>query len=286
MMRCLYSDAWLLDMTTYAIGDVQGCFSQLQQLLTQLDFQAGRDTLWLVGDLVNRGPDSLAVLRYARSLGEHARVVLGNHDLHLLAVYEGLAKIHRDDTLASVLAADDVADLMHWLRQQPLMHRDQGMAMVHAGLLPAWSVAEALGYAHEVQAALRGPDYRDFLGRMYGNQPVRWHEGLTGMDRLRLIVNSMTRMRMVTLDGDIDLQFKGERDDAPANLLPWFAHPQRRSVDTPIICGHWSALGLHQQDNIHAIDTGCLWGGALTALQLDNGAITQLPCPVTVSPVW
>ena len=265
-------------MATYAIGDIQGCFGPFQQLLRQIEFNPGRDTLWLTGDLVNRGPESLEVLRWVVRHSNKVQIVLGNHDLHLLAVAEGFGKVRSDDTLLDILNAGDGKLLLDWLRCQPLMIEQQGFAMVHAGLLPEWTVDRAMGLAEEVEDSLSGPRHREFLSRLYGNKPTRWSDELKGIDRLRLVVNAMTRMRLVTRDGELDLAFKGELDKAPANLLPWFDAPGRRSAGTPIVCGHWSALGLYITEDILSIDTGCLWGGSLTALRLEDRQVFSLPC--------
>lgn len=265
-------------MATYAIGDIQGCYTPFMQLLRQIEFTPGRDTLWLTGDLVNRGPQSLEVLRWAYQHQDCAQMVLGNHDLHLLAVSEGFGKIHRDDTLLDVLHAADGKVLLDWLRCQPLMVADRHRAMVHAGLLPEWSIDRALGLAEEVEDELAGKHYHRFLGKLYGNKPARWSDDLKGMDRLRIIVNAMTRLRFVTRDGEMDLSYKGEREGAPEQLVPWFDVPGRKSAGTPIVCGHWSALGLYLTEDVLAIDSGCLWGGSLTALRLDDGQVYSLPC--------
>jgi bis(5'-nucleosyl)-tetraphosphatase (symmetrical) len=265
-------------MATYAIGDLQGCYEPLQRLLDRIRFDAARDRLWLVGDLVNRGPDSLATLRCVHALGEAALTLLGNHDLHLLAVAEGFAKLKRDDTLEDVLTAPDREVLLEWLRHQPLMHYEAGYAMVHAGLLPSWSVTHALELAAEVEAALRASNYRSFLARMYGNQPARWDEDLTGHDRLRVIVNAMTRMRVCTADGTMEFAHKGKPGGMPKGYLPWFAVPDRRSLDTTVIFGHWSALGLVLEPNVVGLDTGCVWGRQLTALRLEDRQLFQVEC--------
>ena len=228
-------------MATYAIGDLQGCYQPLLRLLDSFSFDARRDDLWLVGDLVNRGPDSLKILRFVRQLGERAVCVLGNHDLHLLAVAAGHAKLRKDDTLDEVLRANDRAELIDWLRQRPLMHRRGGHSMVHAGLLPQWSVDDALALAHEVEQALRAPDYPDLLANMYGNEPDHWEASLTGFARLRVIVNAMTRMRVCSVEGRMDLQFNGEPKDAPPGMLPWYDVPPQASRDASVIFGHWSA---------------------------------------------
>lgn len=265
-------------MATYAIGDIQGCFSEFQQLLRLIDFSASRDHLWLTGDLVNRGPDSLAMLRWAFEHQDAITMVLGNHDLHLLAVSEGFGKVHPDDTLLDIVDAADGKLMLGWLRQQPLMHTGEGYAMVHAGLLPEWSIRQALRLAAEVEQELAGPNYRAFLGKMYGNKPTRWNDELKGIDRLRMIVNVMTRMRLLTQEGELDLAFKGELPEAPPHLRAWFDAAAPRWADTPLICGHWSALGLRLDEHVLALDTGCLWGGALTALRLSDRQVFQLPC--------
>ncbi len=216
-------------MPTYAIGDVQGCFQPLCGLLEQIEFDAARDRLWFVGDLVNRGPDSLATLRFVKGLGQAAVCVLGNHDLHLVAVAEGHAKLRKDDTLEPTLEAPDRDGLLAWLRSRPLMHAEGEFAMVHAGLLPAWTISRALDLAHEVEEELRAPTYDSLLARMYGNEPSRWSEKLAGYARLRVIVNAMTRMRVCTRDGSMDLRYKGDSAELPAGLLPWFAVPARAS---------------------------------------------------------
>jgi len=263
-------------MATYAIGDVQGCYDELQALLARIGFDAANDRLWFVGDLVNRGPKSLEVLRYVRSLGDRAAVVaLGNHDLHLLCLAEGLAKPREDDTLDAVLSAPDAVALVGWLRERPLMHREGGWVMVHAGLLPQWSIEKALVLAGEVEAALRAPNYREFLANLYGSKPAHWNDALEGWDRLRVIVNAMTRMRFCSPEGLMDFHVKS--DKAPAGFVPWFeARPPRE--EPRIVCGHWSALGLRLTARISALDAGCVWGGSLAALRLDDGALVQLPC--------
>jgi bis(5'-nucleosyl)-tetraphosphatase (symmetrical) len=265
-------------MSIYAIGDLQGCFAPLQTLLNKIHFDADHDELWFVGDLVNRGPDSLACLRFVKSLGERAVTVLGNHDLHLLCVAEGAETSKRGDTLDDILHAPDRADLLDWLRRQKMMHAAYGYTMVHAGLLPQWSVAQALVLAREVESALCGDNYREFLRVMYGNQPDAWHDSLAGYERLRVITNAMTRLRFCSADGRMDFAAKGEISSAPAGYLPWFEVPDRDSADTPIICGHWSALGLRVEKNFIALDTGCLWGRALTAMRLEDREVFTVSC--------
>lgn len=265
-------------MATFAIGDVQGCYRELRQLLDLVRFDPEKDRLWLVGDLVNRGPDSLAVLRFVKGLNEAVRMVLGNHDLHLLMVAEGCSRLHRNDTLQDILDAPDRDDLLHWLRQQKLLHMERNHVMVHAGLLPSWSVEQAALHAKTAEAALRGEDFREFCSRMYGNQPNHWDDSLEGYDRLRVVINAMTRMRICTPDGRMDFTYKGPLEDIPANYLPWFDAPGRVSRDAIIVCGHWSALGLRIRENLIALDSGCLWGGNLTAIRLEDRQVFQVPC--------
>ena len=265
-------------MSTYAIGDVQGCFQALQGLLERIAFDPKRDRLWFVGDLVNRGPDTLATLRFVKGLGNSAVSVLGNHDLHLIAVAEGHAALRRDDTLDETLNAPDCAELVAWLRQRPLMYADGGCAMVHAGLLPSWTITQAQELAREVESALRAPHYASVLARMYGNEPDRWNNRLKGYARLRVIVNAMTRMRVCTREGVMQLRYKGDSASLPAGVLPWFAVPGRASSTTPIIFGHWSALGLVLEPNVIGLDTGCLWGRKLSALRLEDRQLVQFSC--------
>jgi bis(5'-nucleosyl)-tetraphosphatase (symmetrical) len=269
-------------MATYAIGDIQGCYEELRQLLDRLAFDPASDRLWLVGDLVNRGPDSLAVLRLVRSLGEAAITVLGNHDLHLLALWQNRHRHFKNtDSLAPVLRAEDGDELLDWLRRQPLMYYDveRDLALLHAGLPPQWDIPTALACAGEVETMLRGEDFHEFMQHMYGNKPSRWSEKLHGWDRMRFIVNCFTRLRYCNAKGELDFKHKDQPGgQEAAGLLPWFQIPQRRSRQTRIIFGHWSTLGLYQQDQVHAIDTGCLWGGELTALNIDTLETTSLPC--------
>lgn len=264
-------------MADYAIGDLQGSLAPLERLLSRIAFRPGQDRLWLTGDLVNRGPDSLGCLRLVKTLGSSARVVLGNHDLHFLCVEAGATSTRPGDTLDDILAAPDRHELSSWLRGLPLMVSEAGWSMVHAGLLPQWTEAEALKHAAEVSAQLTAPAYRDFLARMYGDQPDRWDDELIGMDRWRLIVNAMTRMRVCDPDGRMRLRFKGEPQDAPSGTLPWFDVSGRRTAASRIICGHWSALGLRLREDLVAVDTGCLWGRALTAVRLHDQTVFQVP---------
>jgi bis(5'-nucleosyl)-tetraphosphatase (symmetrical) len=262
-------------MAIYAIGDVQGCYSALRRLLDKCAFDPARDRLWLVGDLVNRGPHSLAVLRFVKSLGTRAITVLGNHDLHLLVVAAGYAKPHHGDTIDAILRARDRDELLHWLRHQKMMHRAHGWAMVHAGLLPQWSIKKALALAAEVEAALRGDEHDEFLRHMYGNKPDRWRDSLRGYDRLRVITNVMTRLRLCTVEGRLEFAHKGSPVEPPHGYMPWFKVPRRRHRQMPVIFGHWAALGLYTGSNVFAIDTGCVWGRELTALRLSDRSIVQ-----------
>jgi len=265
-------------MATYAVGDIQGCFASLQALLEKCSFSPEFDRLWLVGDLVNRGPRSLETLRFVKGLGDRAVTVLGNHDLSLLMAAEGFGKRHRSDTIDDILAAPDRDELLHWLRYQRLMHVQGDYAMVHAGLLPAWSVAEARALAGEVEQALQAENYWEFLANMWGSEPGAWDSSLTGWPRLRVIVNAMTRMRFCSPAGEMDFKAKGELSQAPAGYLPWFEVPGRRSAATVLVTGHWSALGLRLEPNLLALDSGCLWGGKLSALRLEDRALFQVDC--------
>ena len=262
-------------MSTYAIGDVQGCFDELEALLARIGFNPLHDRLWFVGDLVNRGPKSLQVLRYVKSLGDRAIVVLGNHDLHLVTQFEGFERKRGDDTFEDVLRAPDAKVLVDWLRARPMMHVEGRYALVHAGLLPGWSIGKAKALAGEVEQALRAPNYREFLGNMYGSKPERWEDALRGWDRLRVIVNAMTRMRFCTLDGTMDFYAKG--DTPPKGYLPWFS--ARPPDGHTLVVGHWSALGLKLTEHLAALDTGCVWGGSLTALRLEDRWLAQVPSP-------
>lgn len=263
-------------MATYAIGDIQGCYHAFTALLSRLQFNPKQDKLWLVGDLINRGSGSLEVLRWCYQHQQSIKMVLGNHDLHALAVAHQLKPAHKYDTLQAVIEAPDANELLTWLRYQPLLVSENGYVMVHAGLLPQWTVDDALACSREIGAQLQADHYLHFLANMYGNKPNRWHADLAGIDRHRVITNAMTRMRICTAQGEMEFEFKGELQDIPQGYMPWFDVPDRLSAQDNIICGHWSALGLHQRDNIHALDTGCLWGGQLTAMCLDTGAITQV----------
>jgi bis(5'-nucleosyl)-tetraphosphatase (symmetrical) len=256
-------------VTRYAIGDLQGCVEELRALLARLKFSADRDRLWFVGDLVNRGPESLATLRLVHALGDNAVVVLGNHDLHLLAVAYGAQRRRRSDTLDAVLAAPDRDRLLEWLVLQPLAHLERSDLMVHAGVVPQWTAAKTLTLAAEVGTALRR-DPRALFDDMYGDEPERWDERLSGTARLRFIINVLTRLRLCTADGRIDTSIKGPPPPPPSPLRPWFEHPRRATRDVRVIFGHWSALGLIDRPGVLGLDSGCVWGGALTGADLDS----------------
>lgn len=265
-------------MATYAIGDIQGCHSEFVDLLAACGFSPSRDRLWLVGDLVNRGPDSLAVLRDVRALGAAATVVLGNHDLHLLMRSKNYGRDNAEDTLGPVLAAADRDELMDWLRAQPLLHVEDDYAMVHAGLLPQWDIAQANELAQEASHLLAAPDYENFLANMWGSQPDHWRDDLVGWDRLRVIINATTRMRFCSAQGVMEFFAKGPAHDAPEGFMPWFNVPGRKSTSHTILFGHWSALGFTQWPGAISLDSGCLWGGCLTALRLEDRRVFQVPC--------
>ncbi len=271
-------------MGTYAIGDLQGCFHTLETLLAKIEFSRSRDQLWFVGDLVNRGQGSLECLRFVKDLAGRAVAVLGNHDLHLLAVAEGFGRSGRNDTMAPILNAPDRDELMQWLRGRPMIHAKGEFVMVHAGLLPQWDFEFAMALAHEVETALRGKDYRSLLAIMYGNQPDLWHDDLVGADRYRIIINAMTRMRAVTNDARIDLKFMGELVNLPEGLSPWFERKHSSLVNKTVIAGHWSALGLHVSSQFIGIDTGCVWGRTLTAVRLEDRKVFQVPCAESTIP--
>lgn len=257
-------------MAIYAIGDVQGCHDELLRLVDQLEFDPSKDQLWFTGDLVNRGPKSLETLRTIRALGDSAICVLGNHDLHLLAVAEGISRTKHRDTFGDILAAPDRDELLGWLRTLPLLHHEGEFYLIHAGLPPQWRLEDAARLAPEVESVLGSPDYADFLWHMYGNEPPLWREDLQGFDRLRFITNCLTRLRFCTSDGRINLTKKGSPDRSNDDLIPWFAHPDRPPADALVIYGHWSTLGFHHSHHTICIDTGCLWGGSLTAIRLDQ----------------
>jgi bis(5'-nucleosyl)-tetraphosphatase (symmetrical) len=265
-------------MSTYAIGDIQGCFHSLRSLLAQCVFDPEKDRLWLVGDLVNRGPRSLETLRYVKSLGQSAVTVLGNHDLYLLMIAAGGGKRGKDDTLQAVLDAPDRDILLSWLRSLPLCHVEGDYCLVHAGLLPQWSVTRARALAAEVEAELSGVNYRRFLAALWGSKPAAWSDDLKGEDRLRVIVNAMTRMRFCTRKGKMEFAAKGKPENAPKGCVPWFEAPGRKSANRVLVTGHWSALGLKIRPNLLSLDSGCLWGGKLTAVRLEDRQVFQVAC--------
>ena len=262
-------------MATYAIGDIQGCFKSLRRLLDHISFDAQRDRLWLVGDLVNRGPDSLATLRFLKSLGAPVLPVLGNHDLFLLAAAENIVTLRPKDTIQDVLAASDREHLTAWLRRQPLHRREGEFFMVHAGLLPQWTTDEAATLASEVEKVLAGPEYRALLRELFHGSTPQWNPSLKGMERLVSIARVLTRLRTTTRDGEVST-YSGPPDSAPVGFLPWFRIPTRRSSDATIITGHWAALGLHIEPNVLAIDSGCVWGRQLTAVRLEDRTVHQV----------
>ena len=263
-------------MAIYLMGDLQGCEAPLAQLLREADFSPSRDTLHVLGDLVNRGPDSAGTLRRLAAMGDAAQCLLGNHDLHLLAVIHGVRKQGRRDTLANLLAAPDLPALTDWLRHRRmaarLRHGTQDILMVHAGVLPEWDAATVQTLAAEVETVLRGNDLPAFLATMYGNQPDTWHDGLRGADRLRVTVNALTRLRFCTPDGRMDFASSSPPEDAPAGLVPWFDAPGRKTADVTVAFGHWSQLGLLDREGLMGLDTGCVWGGCLTAIRLGDTA--------------
>ncbi len=270
----------------HLIGDVQGCDTALQRLLCEIGFSPSRDRIVLLGDLVNRGPASLAVLQRMVALGAAATCLLGNHDLHLLAVAHGVRELHQGDTFADVLLSPDAPAWLDWLRQQPLAHLEAGWLCVHAGVVPQWSPAQTLALAGEVQTLLQGPELPAFLRVMYGNEPRRWREDLAGDDRARFVINTLTRIRFCSADGQIDFKTKEGVGAAPAGYMPWFEVPNRQTATQPMAFGHWSTLGLINRADLLAIDTGCVWGGALTAVRVDGGRreLVQVACDQAQQP--
>ncbi len=270
-------------MAVHAIGDVQGCFDELQRLLERIRFDPATDRLWFAGDLVNRGPKSLETLRFVRSLGEAAVTVLGNHDLHLLAGAHDPGRIKRRDTLHAILDAPDAGELIDWLRTRPFLHHDAqlGLTLIHAGLPPQWDLETARSCAREIEQIFSGPDWGAFTEVMYGNRPERWDPSLAGEDRLRFITNCFTRLRYCTADGRLGLEFKGAPGSQPPDYLPWFQVPGRKSRNLEILFGHWSTLGEVDDFGVHSLDTGCLWGGRLTALRIDSRPLSRvtIDCP-------
>jgi bis(5'-nucleosyl)-tetraphosphatase (symmetrical) len=278
-------------MSTYAIGDIQGCYTELQRLLELIHFDPRHDVLWCTGDLVNRGTHSLEVLRFFKQLKERAIVVLGNHDLHLLAVADGhIEYLKPRDTLTAILEAPDCEELITWLRHRPFLHHDTdlGFTLIHAGLPPQWDLLQARQRAAEVEETLRGEKYQKYLANLYGNEPKKWSNKLTGWDRLRFISNCFTRLRYCNTKGHLDMKKKGAPEllkNKNSEVQPWFLLPNRASRDMQIIFGHWSTLGYYADNGVYALDTGCLWGGALTALRLEDKQKFTLPCEGARTPV-
>ena len=274
-------------MATYAIGDIQGCFSSLEALLFKLEFNKEHDTLWFAGDLVNRGSDSLSTLRFVKSLGDSAITVLGNHDLHLLAIAAD-HKQTKDKGLKKILKADDGPELLHWLRKQPLIHHDADLdfTIAHAGIYPKWSLSQAQEYADELHDVLKSDNYLDFIHNMYGNKPKKWKNKLTGWDRLRFICNAFTRMRFCSEDSKLDFKKNGTPKVEPSEVIPWFDVPGRKMKSQRILFGHWSTLGLLKREDVYALDTGCVWGGQLTALRIDlaEPQYISIDCPGDANP--
>jgi len=269
-------------MAYYAVGDIQGCFEPFQRLLDKLQFDPTTDRLWIAGDLVNRGPESLATLHFIRSLGDAAICVLGNHDFHLLALHYGIrARRGKDRTLDQVLDSPDVTELIDWLRHRPLLHHDAQLncTMVHAGLHPRWSIDEAQVLARDIESMLQSSSPSSALEQLYGDTDTRWTSARQSPDRLRYAVNCLTRMRYCTLDGSPDYQCADPPGSQPSHLAPWFDVPDRPTANTEIIFGHWAALGLHHQAGIHALDSGCVWGESLSAASLPDFRITSVSCP-------
>lgn len=266
-------------MNTFVIGDIQGCCDQLEQLL-QLIFAVDADArILFAGDLVNRGPKSLEALRLVKNMGARAETVLGNHDLHLLAIAHGIRPQHRSDTLNDILSAPDREELLDWLRHRPLAILEQDHLLVHAGIFPQWTAAQTMALAQEVQDILRGPDWLDFLSQMYGNTPSQWNDNLQGVERWRCIINGLTRMRFCSADGIMDFANKEGMQGAPEGYLAWFDVPDRKSKATSVVFGHWSTLGLLLRPNLISLDTGCVWGGKLTAISLNDRQLIQIACP-------
>lgn len=265
-------------LATYAIGDIQGCFTALQRLLTRIQFNPTEDRLWLVGDLVNRGPDSLSVLRFIKNLGLSAITVLGNHDLHLLAVHAGVSGLHAHDTIQDILNAPDSQDLIFWLRHQRMIYYEPGFVLVHAGLLPEWSVKQAVKLAQKVESALQSEEYPKFLKPLYRSTATRWKDDLSQGDRLGFITNVLTRIRLCHTSGEIDLSFKGPPSQAPQGLHPWYQIPCPQRREDTVIFGHWSALGLLQEEKFLGLDGGCVWGNFLAAIRLEDRRLFKVSC--------
>ena len=271
-------------MTTYALGDIQGCQPQLRELFGIIEDETPGAKLLFAGDLVNRGPASLETLRMVRDLGERAVAVLGNHDLHLLAVASGIRKMKSGDSVQPILDAPDREELIDWLRHRPMAYTANGILLVHAGVLPQWDLTVTMELAHEVEHVLRGSDWKDFLAEMYCNLPDKWDDSLTGTARLRCIVNGLTRLRFCTADGQMEFASKMGTNEAPQGYMPWFDVPGRKTREDTVVFGHWSTLGLLLRDNLVSLDTGCVWGGKLTAVRLDDRALFQVDCPGFLEP--
>ena len=272
-------------MSTYVIGDIQGCDDELGELLRLVQFDAAVDRVYFVGDLVNRGPKSVAVLRRVKALTDKgaADSVLGNHDFFLIMALEGFSALHDGDTLDHVLREPDARELVDWLRRRPLLIELDDAVIVHAGLLPAWTMADARMLAHEIERELRGPDYRSFLQTLFGNEPRNWHDSLSGVPRYRAIVNALARLRFCTPFSEIEFKEKRDASFAPNGFAPWFRLPGRRSASTHVMSGHWSSEGLRLLPTVSLLDSGCLWGGALTAVRLQDRAVFQVPSRQPVS---
>jgi bis(5'-nucleosyl)-tetraphosphatase (symmetrical) len=273
-------------MSLYLIGDVQGCDAALGRLLDEISFSPSRDQLVLLGDLVNRGPDSLKVLRRLHALQHSAQCLLGNHDLHALAVAAGARSVHKNDTLAELMAAPDAVSLLEWLRWRDMAVFREGILMVHAGVLPSWGTQLTIELATQVTTAIRQNDSREFFQHMYGNEPAAWHQDLKGTERLRVIVNALTRLRFCSAEGEMEFATKEGAGSAPQGYMPWFDVPWRATANTPVAFGHWSTLGLINRPNLIALDTGCVWGGCLSAMRIDGGRreLVQIKCEQAQKP--
>ncbi|MCS6764102.1 MAG: symmetrical bis(5'-nucleosyl)-tetraphosphatase [Candidatus Protistobacter heckmanni] len=275
----------MTDSPCFVVGDIQGCCTSFEDLAARLPANA---SFVFVGDLINRGPESLATLRRIISMGERAQAVLGNHDLHCLAVASGIRRPSPTDTLDELLAAPDLSDLQEWLRRRPLAIRQDGFLFAHAGVQPGWSADQVMDLSEEVSARLRGPDYAEFLAQMYGNEPRQWSNNLKGVDRLRVIVNALTRLRFCTPEGVMEFKVKGGPEAAPPGYMPWFDVPGRKTEDVTVVFGHWSTAGLILRPNLIGLDTGCVWGGQLSAVTLDpdpaKRALIQVQCPLAAAP--
>ncbi len=267
-------------MSTYAVGDIQGCYEEFARLLDRIDFQTGRDRLWLLGDLINRGPDNLSVVRRVREMGSSAVTVLGNHDLHFLAVHRGGHSPNRSDTFDDLLTSPRVDDISDWYRQQPFIVRDKvlGYAMVHAGIPHLWKMRKALELAAEVEEVIRGSTCEQYFRELYGNEPDRWKESWDGMERWRVVTNYFTRMRLIDADGTLDFSHKGALEDAPEGFSPWFSLRAEEPLKQTLLFGHWAALEGHTDDDrIIGLDTGCVWGRSLTCMRLEDGRLFSVP---------